>query len=107
MYSYVQFSEYVGFVKAMDEFRGTKLVRKCGEKNQAVNISVTFDKSKHLSDVSIKRRNIVRDRLIAKERLKQDEENKKKKQDEERLAKERFELIELYLILCNYQLICG
>ncbi|XP_037924253.1 A-kinase anchor protein 17B isoform X3 [Hermetia illucens] len=86
---YVQFSEYLGFVKAMDEFRGMKLVRKLGDKNQAVNISVTFDKTKHLSDGSIKRRNIVRDRLIAKEKAKHEEELKNKKLEEEKQERER------------------
>lgn len=40
----------------MDEFRGMKLVRKDADKMVAVNIQVQFDKTKHLSDVSIKRR---------------------------------------------------
>lgn len=53
---YVQFSEYGSFVRAMDEFRGMKLVRKEVDKNVAVNIQVTFDKTKHLSDASVKRR---------------------------------------------------
>jgi arginine/serine-rich splicing factor 17 len=40
----------------MDEFRAMKLVRKDKDKLVAVNIEVNFDKTKHLSDVSIKRR---------------------------------------------------
>lgn len=53
---YVQFCEYSSFVRAMDEFRAMKIVRKEADKYVAVNISVTFDKSKHLSDASVKRR---------------------------------------------------
>jgi arginine/serine-rich splicing factor 17 len=40
----------------MDEFRGMKLVRKDSDKLVAVNILTHFDKTKHLSDASIKRR---------------------------------------------------
>lgn len=40
----------------MDEFRAMKLVRKESDKLVAVNILVTFDKTKHLSEASIKRR---------------------------------------------------
>ncbi|GAB0086659.1 uncharacterized protein DMENIID0001_007600 [Sergentomyia squamirostris] len=84
---YVQFSEYLSFVKAMDEFRGMKLIKKDGDKNLAVTISVNFDKSKHLSETSIKRRRIVRERLISKERA--DEEENRKKQRELEAKKER------------------
>lgn len=48
--------EYGSFVRCMDEFRGMKLVRKDSDKIVAVNILANFDKTKHLSDVSIKRR---------------------------------------------------
>jgi len=94
---YVQFSEYVGFVKTMDEFRGMKLVKKCGDKNQAVNIIVNFDKTKHLSDASIKRRTIVRDRLMSKERAKQEDEVRKKKEEEAKAERERRRQEELKL----------
>ena len=40
----------------MDEFRAMKLVRKDKDKLVAVNIEVNFDKTKHLSEASIKRR---------------------------------------------------
>ncbi|XP_053692688.1 A-kinase anchor protein 17A isoform X2 [Sabethes cyaneus] len=84
---YVQFSEYVGFVKAMDEFRGMKLVRKEADRNSAISISVEFDRTKHLSDASIKKRKVVRDRLIATDREK--EEQEKKRIAEEKAKKER------------------
>lgn len=86
---YVQFSEYLGFVKAMDEFRGMKLVHKEGELSQAINIVVEFDKTKHLSDLSIKRRKVVRDRLIEKERELEEEERKKREKLE---LKKRIEM---------------
>lgn len=87
--SYVQFNEYLGFVKAMDEFRGMKLVHKEAELSQAINIIVDFDKTKHLSDVSIKRRKVVRERLMEKEREVDEEERKKREQVE---LKKRIEL---------------
>lgn len=88
----MQFNEYLGFVKAMDEFRGMKLVHKEGELSQAINIVVDFDKSKHLSDASIKRRKVVRDRLMEKEREIEEVERKKREQLE---LKKRIELEKL------------
>uniref|UniRef100_A0A182JS21 RRM domain-containing protein n=1 Tax=Anopheles christyi TaxID=43041 RepID=A0A182JS21_9DIPT len=86
---YVQFSEYVGFVKAMDEFRGMKLVRKEGERNLAVTIAVDFDRTKHLSDATVKKRQIVRDRLIAVDREKEELEKKRLAEEEARKEQER------------------
>ncbi|XP_053670097.1 serine/arginine repetitive matrix protein 2 [Anopheles nili] len=86
---YVQFSEYVGFVKAMDEFRGMKLVRKEGERNMAITIGVEFDRTKHLSDASTKKRQIVRDRLIAADREKEELEKKRLAEEEARKEQER------------------
>ncbi|XP_059611554.1 A-kinase anchor protein 17A [Phlebotomus argentipes] len=86
---YVQFSEYLSFVKTMDEFRGMKLVRKDGDKNLAVNIVVEFDKTKHLSDTSLKKRRIIRERLIAKERADEEENKKKQKALEQKKEREK------------------
>ncbi|XP_050089369.1 A-kinase anchor protein 17A [Anopheles aquasalis] len=86
---YVQFNEYVGFVKTMDEFRGMKLVRKEGDRNLAVTIAVDFDQTKHLSDASVKKRQIVRDRLIAAEREKEELEKKRIAEEEARKELER------------------
>uniref|UniRef100_A0A182TQ50 RRM domain-containing protein n=1 Tax=Anopheles melas TaxID=34690 RepID=A0A182TQ50_9DIPT len=86
---YVQFSEYVGFVKAMDEFRGMKLVRKEGERNLAMTIAVDFDRTKHLSDATVKKRQIVRDRLIAADREKEELEKKRVAEEEARKEQER------------------
>lgn len=100
---YIQYSEYVAFVRAMDALRNMKLARKNEDGNgQAVAIRVDFDKTKHLTDASIKRRSIVRERLMAREKtrqLKEEEEitKKKKKEDAERFI--FFCFIELYLLL--------
>ena len=73
----------------MDEFRGMLLVHKEGDKVLAANIKVTFDKTKHLSDASIKRRRVVRDRLIAKELAKEEEDRKQAALEEEKKERER------------------
>lgn len=98
----MQFSEYISFIRAMDAFRGMKLIRKEGDKNLAVNITMNFDTTKHLSDVSVKRRNIVRDRIIAKEKALEEEENRKLKEEEEKKERERFEHKLITLINSHY-----
>lgn len=93
---YVQFKDYIGFTKAMDAFRGMKLVWKNDDEAYSTNIKVDFDKSKHLSDASIKRREIVRDRLVVKQRAKEEQEKNEK---EEALKKEENERFFLYFFL--------
>lgn len=73
----------------MDEFRGMKLVRKEADKLVAVSIHVSFDKTKHLSDSSVKRRKVIRDRLIEKDREKAEVEEKKLREEQEKKEKER------------------
>lgn len=77
----------------MDEFRGMKLVRKFIDKTQAININVYFDRTKHLSDAQMRRRERVRDRLIAKSKADDEERERQKKLEEQRLERERFDLI--------------
>lgn len=88
--SYVQFSEYMGFVRTMDALRGMKLLHKEGDKNLAIQIAVNFDTSKHMSETNIKRRQIIRDRLIVKENEQQEEERRKAEEEEMKKEKERF-----------------
>lgn len=66
-----------------------KLIRKELDKHVAVNIQVNFDKTKHMSEASIKRRKVIRDRLIEKDREKADEEEKKLKAEQEKKEKEK------------------
>lgn len=68
-----------------------KLVRKDGDKNLAINITMDFDTTKHLSESSIKRRKILRDRLIAKEQVRREDELKKEQEEEAKKEKERFD----------------
>ncbi|KAH1012721.1 hypothetical protein HUJ05_011825 [Dendroctonus ponderosae] len=70
---YIQFKDYIGFTKAMDFFRDKKLVHK-NDGYVEIEIKVDFDKTKHLSDASIRRREIVRDRLVKKAREKEEKD---------------------------------
>lgn len=88
---YIQFKDYIGFTRAMDALRNMKLVHKEEETAIEVNIKVDFDKSKHLSDGSIRRREIVRDRLITKAREQEEKdkaalEEKNKREEQDRLS---------------------
>lgn len=93
---YVQFNEYVGFVRCMDELRGKKLVRKQDDIAEWCSIRVDFDKTKHMTDAAIKRRAIVRERLAARKSHKEEEEQAEKLKAAKREAKERqkYELAE-------------
>lgn len=78
----------------MDALRGMKLLRKEGDKNLAISIAVDFDTTKHLSESSIKRRQVIRDRLIMKENEKREEERRKAEEEELKKEKERFDCTE-------------
>ncbi|XP_044739604.1 A-kinase anchor protein 17A [Chrysoperla carnea] len=86
---YVQYRDYISFVRAMDAFHNMKLLRKEGDKAYAVNIKVDFDKTKHLSDASIRRRQIVRDRLVAREKEREEKEKKAMETEEKHKEVER------------------
>ncbi|XP_044761768.1 A-kinase anchor protein 17A isoform X2 [Coccinella septempunctata] len=86
---YVQFRDYMGFSKCMDYLRDMKLLHKEEDEAFAVDIKVDFDRSKHLSEASIRRREIVRDRLVKKQREKEEKEKnemeeKRRKEEEEK-----------------------
>ncbi|XP_002735125.1 A-kinase anchor protein 17A-like [Saccoglossus kowalevskii] len=88
--AFVQFLEYMGFVKAMNAFRGMRLLYKSEDgKAYTANIKVEFDKTKHLSDKHIKKRKLERDKLIEletqrEERIKKEREEEDRKKEEER-----------------------
>ncbi|XP_069617656.1 A-kinase anchor protein 17A [Ranitomeya imitator] len=96
--AYVQYKEYVGFVKAMNALRGMKLMHK-GEDGKAVacNIKVSFDTTKHLSETSIRKRQLERQKLQELEQKREDQKRKEKEaaerqKEEERKQKELEEL---------------
>lgn len=86
----------------MDEFRGMKLVKKFMDKTQAINIGVYFDKTKHLSEVQIQRRERVRKRLIAKVEAEEKEKQLQKKLEQEKLERERFDNLFFIFIKCLF-----
>ncbi|CAI5656399.1 unnamed protein product [Oreochromis niloticus] len=87
---YVQYQEYCGFTKAMDTLRSMKLMLK-GDDGKAVacNIKVTFDTSKHLSDASVKKRNLERMKLQELERQREEQKQREKEEEERRKEEER------------------
>lgn len=66
--AYIQYKDYMSFVKAMDALRGMFLMHQEKERLLVANIKVNFDKTKHLTEESIKKRKLERERLIQKER---------------------------------------
>uniref|UniRef100_A0A915IMP3 Meiosis-specific nuclear structural protein 1 n=1 Tax=Romanomermis culicivorax TaxID=13658 RepID=A0A915IMP3_ROMCU len=87
--AYVQFVEYISFVKAMDALRNMKLVFvDDNNKAYAANIKVDFDRSKYLSDKNIRRRRIYRERFLREEKIRLD---RLKRLEEERQRVEREE----------------
>ncbi|XP_067889283.1 A-kinase anchor protein 17A-like isoform X2 [Heterodontus francisci] len=86
--AYVQYQEYIGFVKAMDALRGMKLLYKGDDaKAVACSLKVTFDTTKHLSDASIRRRQMERQKLQELE-LQREEQKRREKEEEERRKEE-------------------
>ncbi|XP_074110515.1 uncharacterized protein LOC141534830 isoform X2 [Cotesia typhae] len=85
---YVQYIEYVDFVKLMDSLRGMKVLKKEDNNYLTAIVKVDFDKTKHMSDNSVSRREFERKRLIAQdhmamEKLRKREEAEAKKKEEE------------------------
>ena len=91
---FVQFSDYTGFEKAMQVFKGRKLIHLLEDgKTAAVNIIVDFDQSAHLSERNIKKRDIQRQKLIDYDL--QEEEIARKVKEQEELVKEMVRLEEI------------
>ncbi|KAF7663265.1 hypothetical protein LDENG_00214560 [Lucifuga dentata] len=88
--AYVQYQEYCGFSKAMDTLRGMKLMLK-GDDGKAVacNIKVTFDTSKHLSEIALKKRIVERLKLQELERQREEQKRREKEEEERRKEEER------------------
>lgn len=82
--AFIMYKDYIGFVKAMDGFRGMKLVKQLRECNKLLeyDIQVDFDKTKHLSDKSIKKRKLDKEYGIknSQEMKKLKEETKKQRE---------------------------
>lgn len=88
--AYVQYREYAGFIRAMTALRGMKLMFK-GDDGKAVacNIKVTFDSTKHLSDASIRKRQLERQKLQELELQREEQKRREKEAEERRRQEER------------------
>ncbi|XP_016072777.1 PREDICTED: A-kinase anchor protein 17A-like [Miniopterus natalensis] len=88
--AYVRYCEYSGFIQAMSTLRGMKLMYK-GEEGKAVacNIKVSLDSTKHLSDASIKKRQLERQKLQELEQQREEQKRREKEAEERQRAKER------------------
>jgi len=82
--AFIQFKEYIGFVKCMNAMKGMKLCYKDrdSEKAWTSNIKVDFDKTKHLAESSTKQRKAERERIINEERDKERQEQRQKELEE-------------------------
>ncbi|XP_028397674.1 A-kinase anchor protein 17A-like [Dendronephthya gigantea] len=87
---YIQYEDYQGFVNAMKGLKGMKLLLKSeGSKSAMATISFDFDKTCHLSETNIRKRNAERRRLIEQDRLEELKKAQEKKEQEEREKEER------------------
>lgn len=85
---FIQYKDYISFVKAMDTFRGMKLLYMDENKRAfTANVRVDFDKTKHLSDKEIKKREIERLKLIEIEKIKNAQFEKEKEVKQKEIAK--------------------
>ncbi|XP_075544904.1 uncharacterized protein LOC142579014 isoform X2 [Dermacentor variabilis] len=89
---YVQYMEYMGFVKAMDSLRGMKLMLKTPEGRAfTANIKVDFDRSRHLSEESIQRRQQERLKIEALEREREERVLRERLEEEQMREAERYQ----------------
>lgn len=89
---YVQYKEYISFVKAMDSLRGMKLLYIADDEEEKAYtscIKVDFDKTKHLSDRSIKKRRMEREKLEQLEREREEKVRKEREEEEKRIEEEK------------------
>ena len=99
--TYIQYMEYAGFAKCMKQLRAKKLLFMIeDEKGATASIDVDFDKTQHMSDKNIKRRNRRRERLIRTdaeqaEAQRKEREERDRKDEIEKLEARRRQLLEL------------
>ncbi|KAK5976525.1 A-kinase anchoring protein 17A [Trichostrongylus colubriformis] len=75
--AYVQYVEYSGFADAMDSLRNMKWTKRIDGKVFHANVKVDFDRTRHLSDASINRREAERERINAEKRRIIEEEKRR------------------------------
>jgi len=87
--AYLQYKDYIGFVKAMDTFRGMKLLYIDDSRNAfTANIRIDFDRTRYLSDKEIKKREIDKLKAIELGKIKaaQHEREKEKETKQKEIA---------------------
>ena len=90
--AFIQYSQYQGFSSAMTALKGMKLMYISEEGRAATaNIQVDFDRTCHLSQKNIKKRDQERDRLIEIERAEEERKRMEKEEEERRKEEERLE----------------
>ncbi|CAJ0599412.1 unnamed protein product [Cylicocyclus nassatus] len=106
--AFVQYTEYAGFAQAMVSFQNMKWTKKIDGKVFHANVKVDFDRTRHLSDSSVKRRQAEREKILAerrrlveeeKRRIAEEEakarrileEKEKRREERERKRKEKYE----------------
>ncbi|XP_066929356.1 A-kinase anchor protein 17A-like [Clytia hemisphaerica] len=98
---YIQYMDYTGFAKCMKQLRAKKLLFMIeDEKGATASVDVDFDKTQHMSEKNIKRRNRRRERLIRtdveqEETRRREQEERERKDEIERLEARRQQLLEL------------
>ncbi|XP_050429457.1 A-kinase anchor protein 17A-like [Adelges cooleyi] len=86
---YIQYKDYLGFAKAMEALKGSKLAYITNTKALSANIKVDFDKTKHMTISSVSKRLKRREKFIEKLRAKQDEEKREKEKELKKIEEER------------------
>uniref|UniRef100_A0A914CYU2 RRM domain-containing protein n=1 Tax=Acrobeloides nanus TaxID=290746 RepID=A0A914CYU2_9BILA len=90
--AYVQYTEYKGFVNAMNTLHGKQLIRKMPSgKLQEASLKVDFDRTKHLTDKKILLRSLKRSCIQYQMEVKQKKEDSKptKEDNSEKRQKEQ------------------
>ena len=91
---FVQYENYTGFEKAMQGFKGKKLIHVLDDgKVASANIEIDFDRTSHLSERSITKRNTMRRKLIAYDISQAELAEKLRLEEEKRKEMERLEII--------------
>lgn len=93
--AYVQYKDYMGFVTAMNALKGMKLMHKGDDgKCHTAAMKVDFDRSKHLCEASIRKRQMEREKLIQLEKEREERVSKERLEEERRKEDERKRLDE-------------
>ncbi|XP_014664342.1 PREDICTED: A-kinase anchor protein 17A-like [Priapulus caudatus] len=88
--AFVQYKEYVAFVRCMTVLRGQKMLFKDDDgKAYSANIKIDFDKTKHLGDKHIRKRRLEREKLDQLEKEREDRVRKEREEEERKKEEER------------------